>query len=90
MMETYEEGYPWITYSYPRSDMAAMFLGGLVICECLICGEEAHVKIPRRSIWFPPKDPNHRHAFRNDFLSKHGHPDKCQNRLLWVKPLGNV
>lgn len=90
MFETYEQGYPWIVYQYPRPDWQAFILGGLVVCECLICGHLKSVKISRWQIWFPIKDVNYRHTGRDRFLDEHRHPDKCNNRLLWVKPLKNL
>lgn len=88
--ETCEEGYPWIVYRYPRPDWIAFILGGKIVCECLICGCEEVVKISRWDIWASPRMPNYRHPARDKFLSEHGHPDKCQNRILWVKPLKNI
>lgn len=92
MLETYEVGYPWIIYRYPRPDWIAFILGGKVICECLICGQRETVKLSKWDIWSSPRMPDYRHPFRDQFLGKHGHPDKCSKemRIFWAKPLKNI
>ena len=81
-MQTFEIDYPWIVYSYKRTDRMAMVLGGLIHAQCAICGKAESMWLSWWGIWFPPKVPKN-HWKRDRFIRRHRH---ISGR--WISPEG--
>lgn len=91
--KTYEIEYPWVVYTYKRSDLRAILFGGKIVMTCAFCGGTDTIKFTRRQAMFPTLfNPIGRsHPMREAFLVRHLHRNEpLWNRNAWKYPLMNM
>lgn len=89
MLETYELEYPWIVWTYPRSDRTARILGrARYDGQCCICGKTKKVTLRLPRFRLPKAPEGERHPARQAFIDEHLHPGQ-RNPRDWKLPLRN-
>jgi hypothetical protein len=91
--KTYEVEYPWLIYTFKRSDLNAILFGGKIEMTCAFCGGTNTLRFARRQAMFPKHyNPTGRsNPMREAFIVMHMHRNEpTWDKTRWQYPLMNL